>query len=394
LCLVGRKHSQNHFESLEVISGTVLKGAIANLLLSVTGSSERSISNKVQGPFPKLCDHFENIRFSEARPMRSDSAAKRPIEPPLSIVVSPTRTGEYFDVAFWDEPGLIGEAAPAFLPDWKDNDSGLIREDFGWTQLRRERRTRTAIDAATGRAADEQLFSYGLVLPDRKTYTGVESFVWEGDVGLEDIPEGDQATIGHELQQLLQYGLPAIGKTRAIAAVQWLASPTPPAIGATSALNGFIAITLQTECLMTNPELLKDGRVENLRCAYEDFWNEVSGGTLELVRYFARQSLYGGYVSRRANKDKYQPFLLTDRGSVFVLKPVASDDLTFSLDKWQQSGLPVPGWVSTRYGHRDIPLWQRCPYLPQNGYGEISVNLECHTTHRTESSTDAVKGIA
>jgi len=38
LCLVGKKHSRNHFESLDSIPGTVLKGAAARLLLELSGT--------------------------------------------------------------------------------------------------------------------------------------------------------------------------------------------------------------------------------------------------------------------------------------------------------------------------------------------------------------------
>ena len=45
-----------------------------------------------------------------------------------------------------------------------------VRQAFGWADLPRERRTRAAIAADKGRALDENLFSYGLVLPESPTH--------------------------------------------------------------------------------------------------------------------------------------------------------------------------------------------------------------------------------
>ena len=129
LCLVGRKHSGNHFESLETIPGAVLKGAVARLILELSGlKDDRFLDPAATYPrWPSLCKHFEVIRFAEARPMAA-AATHRPVEPPLSIVTSPTIKCSYFDVALGSGPMLIGGAAPAFVPDWKDEDFGLVRE--------------------------------------------------------------------------------------------------------------------------------------------------------------------------------------------------------------------------------------------------------------------------
>ena len=133
---------------------------------------------------------------------------------------------------------------------------------------------------------------------------------------------------------------------------------------------------------MTNPAILEQDGADPLRDAYHDFWREVSQGSLTLERFFARQSLHGGYVSRRANHRHYEPFLLTDRGSVFVLTIEDEVKARPLLDTWNVQGLPTPEWVSRRYTPNGAALWQRCPYLPQNGFGEIEIDLECHTTKR------------
>ena len=258
LCLVGRKHSGNHFESLECVPGAVLKGAVARLVLDLIGSSARALDPRSPSPrWPTLSRCFEHVRFSEARPM-SETATHGPVVPPLSLVTTPTRKGEYFDVALEPGPRLIAGAAPAFAPDWKEADESFIREAFGWPTLPRERRTRTSIEAGKGRALDQSLFSYGLVLPrSRRPGRSIESFVWETSVGVEhkDIAKTDRAAIVSELADLLAHGLPGVGKTRATAEVEWLKSPSAPKVagGAPPGASEHV-VTLQTEFLMTGPE--------------------------------------------------------------------------------------------------------------------------------------------
>ena len=111
-CSLGKRHSRNHFESLEVISGAVLKGAAARLILELNGASDNVIDPaQPLGMYPKLCEHFPVIRFGEARPMGA-AAAHRPVEPPLSTVVVQHARGQLYDVALEASPRLIGGEAP------------------------------------------------------------------------------------------------------------------------------------------------------------------------------------------------------------------------------------------------------------------------------------------
>jgi hypothetical protein len=392
LCLVGRKHSQNHFESEECISGTVLKGAVAQMLQEVTGGVGRDVTTG--SDFLKLRQNFTQIRFSEARPRQSTQAG-RAVEPPLSIVTCPVKCDgdpAYFDVAQEEQACLIHGASPAFMPDWKGEDFASVRGAFGWSLLPRERRTRTAINPNTGRAADEQLFSYGLVLPYRTVNGTKEEFVWDGCIGLECLNEHDRKQVCDELAKLLQNGIVGVGKTRAVASVNWAREAPAPTINSIAWDAKQVIIMLQTECLMTNPETLKNADIDPVEEAYREFWADISNGALSLKRFFARQSLHGGFVSLRARQsksDNYEPFLLTDRGSVFVLDVKDDNNAKGLVDQWQQHGLPNAAWLTDRYAKEGAPLWQRCPYIRENGYGEIAVNLKFHFDNRFPAETTA-----
>jgi hypothetical protein len=383
LCLVGRKHSGNHFESLETVSGAALKGAVARLILELSHPGGEVVDSRITGTlWPALVKNFDHLRFSEARPM-DEGATLRPVEPPLSVVTCPTRSGKYFDVALESGAALVDDVAPAFEPDWKGADRGLVRGEFGWPELPRERRTRTAIDEAKGRAKDESLFSYGLVRPVEEDDAGkVASFVWEASIGLEHVPGPERTDLVRELAQLLEHGLPNIGKTRAIAEIEWLNAPSPGKVAQGFAAGTEHVVTLQTGFLMTDPRTLGSGRPQDLEDAYREFWRAVSGGSLELVRYFARQSLYGGYLSRRSGRSDYEPFLVTERGSTFVLRTIDAATADPLLKTWQAIGLPVPDWIKTRFGRQAVPLWTGCPFLPHAGFGEVAIDLECHTQKR------------
>ncbi len=376
LCLVGPKHSRNHFESLENIPGAVLKGATARLLLEACGAAGTEVTPEATSAlFPLLGRHFALIRFGEARPLAP--GAGRPVVPPLSVVVSGAKEdkGKWFDVAQEPGPRLVRSTAPKFASDWKSDEEGMVRKAFGWPDVRRVRRTRTAVDADTGRAADEELFSYGLVLPDE--------LAWDGVIGLHDIPTADQRAVAAELAQLYAWGLPNIGKTRAIATVTWLTEPTPLAVARQSPTAGEPHIViLQTDFLMTDPDLLSAGKP--LRDAYAAFWAEASGGAFQLERFFARQSLHGGYLAKRFGTgrfaaDRYEPFLVTDRGSVFILAPTGSGDVAAALTDWITRGLPLPIWAEKRYAANG-PLWKTCPFMPHAGFGEVVIDLACHTS--------------
>lgn len=360
-CVGGRNHALNHFDSLRTLSGAVLKGACARLLLERCGRSGVAVDNSLPAPWDQMGSVFDVIRFSEARPANLDGP--RPIEPPLSQVLG-EKGGTRHDVALWSEPRLINGNAPAFDIDWKGEDFARCRKDFHWPDVSTERRTRTAINEETGRAKDEQLFSYGLIRPG--------DLVWLGEIDLVEVPQQQRGEIRKRLQELLTFGLPGIGKTNATASIEWLPAEKMEPVQK----RDNHVITLQTEALLTDPGTLTGP--DQLEAAYREYWAEVSKKSLKLVRFFARQELRGGkFLGRSSASSKYEPFLVTSRGSVFVLERTGHGDPLEHLSYWREHGLPVANWVAKRYSGSG-PLWRRCPFLPHVGYGEVLIDHKCH----------------
>ena len=43
--------------------------------------------------------------------------------------------------------------------------------------------------------------------------------------------------------------------------------------------------------------------------------------------------------------------------------------------RWQERGLPVAGTVREAFGLKgDASDWQACPYVPENGFGEVAID--------------------
>lgn len=368
-CVSKRRVNPNLFESDTILSGGVLRGALATTLQSLCGLARNTtIDGNIPPPWQELGAHFNHIRFTHAFPAPEHSA-HRPVVAPLSLIKDVA--GNIYDVALCQEPGLIGgpPRAPSFAVDWKRADDVQIA--FGWAEPRRELRVRTAIDRIRRRAEDEKLFAYEMVVP--------EGCIWYGKVDLSQVPDGVTRTaVESQLGTLLSHGFRSVGKTKAAAAVEVFAALNPMYTSNLNPIDNLWVVTLQSPALLCDPASLKEeSGTQELFAAYDAAWQDISSGTVKLVRFFASQSLAGGYLVLRFQRGKpYNPFLLTDAGSVFVLQASGENSSAQAvIGNWLQNGLPLPDWAQNRYGNH----WSACPFLPADGFGEIAVNLPCQT---------------
>jgi len=138
-----------------------------------------------------------------------------------------------------------------------------------------------------------------------------------------------------------------------------------------------MVVVLQTPAIMLHPhELAKTATPlfddhEQIKKVYADYWEEVFKGSTELKTFYASQELQGGYSGMRFMKDHYQPFYLTSAGATFVFTEV-SEKVWDILNEPRRTGLKLPEWAVTDewYGKTS---WQRCPFVPEKGYGDIRV---------------------
>ena len=409
-CLAG-KLTENQFESEAIISGGALLGSIATTWSHLTGQQVNEVSAINDPARQELKENFNRLRINHAFPGDSGCEGKRPVVAPLSLV----RFGKektLYDVARLNNPCLlkIDQQAypPSFAVDWKDDESTLKgypwpylrRPEWGWAKLDTELRVRTAIDRKSLRSADEQLFSYERIIPD--------GTCWYTELDLSGITESKRGAVLAQLRSLLAQGIIALGKTKTPAKITFTEEPIDSVVAVANPEpinDDQWIITLQTDTLLGSPEKLNEtsGRDE-LQAMYQQAWAELSGNTLRLEkdRYFARQKLFGGKyrhkMSRKQQDDvPYRPWLLTEAGSVFVLRAVDKGikGITAAQKKiteWLACGLPLSPAVCQCYGISEDPeqQWRQTPFIPQNGYGEIAVNMQDMpaVTILTENSSD------
>ena len=382
LCVDDDAPVDNLFRSSEIIPGNVLLGCLFQMLGGEAGRD-------TEDEYTLLRQHFSRLRLRHAFP--SDQCMTRPVAMPLSIV----QTGKgWCDVALERGPCLIGGAAPKFQPDWKEAGP---RADFGWPEVKRELRVRTAIDSNTLRARDQQLFSYDMVRPD--------GLCWLSRVDLTDVPEKDRAEVAEQLQRLLSLGLMGLGKTKAIAEVNLQPGgaihPVMTGDGIVPGLgeDGLICITLQTDALLLPKGILEEtsGGPELIE-AYRTVWKELCDG-LRLERFHAKQALKGGgFLAARHGftGENYYPWILTRAGSVFVFSVVDQEAAQPAIQGWLEQGLLLAKSIQDSWGIKGEAHehWRYCPYVPQNGYGEIAVNLPVHERWRPRpEECEAIKPI-
>lgn len=375
-CLSKTSVADNLFESTDIIPGSVLIGSIMTTWNCLTANQSGTASDISDNSRQELKDNFNALRITHAFP--SDESHKRPVVYPKSLVKI-FQDDNFYDVASCEKPCLIKGKVPAFSIDWKDDSD--VAKAFGWTPVPRELRIRTGIDPDRLRSAENELFSFEQVIPDKHS--------WYAELDLGSIEETQQEIVLSQLRSLLSQGMIGLGKTKTPATVEFILSPaqiTPTRSFDPKPVNtNQWIITLQSDTLLGSPETMDEtSGVDALRKMYETAWQELSDNKLHLIRYFASQRLTGG-IWRRKTMQKghlYRPWLLTEAGSVFVLEAGGNiSDARLVIEKWLQHGLPLKRAVLEYYrlGSDPSTFWQSCPYIPENGFGEITVNLNVHT---------------
>ncbi len=379
-CLGGIRRADNLFDSEEAIPGGAILGTLATMWRQASGLPATQYEVAPDGgPWNKLAEHFTKLVITHAFPSRQETNT-RPCAIPLSFVAAEPWSADIpdrlYDVALCTRPRLIpvGDTSrpPVFQPDWKTHVVGKKAKAMsGWTDIPRELRVRTAIDVDTLRAVDKHLFAYQMIIPD--------GYEWFAYLDLHDVPSAERGEVLAELKQLLAAGLGPIGKTKidADVCIEPVTNVAPKWASDPEALPGNQwVVTLQTSAVLCTGDDLRDPTGERLKKGYDTTWSELSGGSLRLRQFFARQSLSAPRFAGRLPKnaaDQYYPFVLTDAGSTFVLEATADKALAQAkIEEWLARGIPVREKLLS--GTATDPDWQRCPYLNRHGYGEITVN--------------------
>jgi hypothetical protein len=320
-----KRIAENAFLGARDIPGGALKGLLAqnaaNIGIDIT---RREVS-----------DWLSALRVGFARPFGA--------RPPLAASIVEERLSGRVNLAI--EHASVRD--PSLVDDWKEVETEVLRLD---------ERTHTAIDASTGAARDNMLFSTIAVAPPGED--GKEDFVCTLT-----LPATEGSADSAKLLDLLASSMVGLGRTGAVVRTEALelytstGTPKP----------GRVALRLLSDGLLADPyaDANQEGPTVSAAAAYAAFWKEVLPAS-NMIDLFARQHLAGGYLARRfAPAGGYRPWVLTDAGAVFVLDLAASD--VPALETLLATGLCRKSLSGQSLS------WKNCPFVAENGYGEIAL---------------------
>ncbi|MCC5975663.1 MAG: hypothetical protein JJT81_16645 [Rubellimicrobium sp.] len=325
-----RRVAANVYVGQDVVPGGVIKGALARKL-------------DLCGQLPALNAALSALSISHAMVRGAPPAV------PLSMVFEPVSAKVGDALLLPRHKGAMIDGAPTiWRSDWKPEAEAAVRRALrlaAHPELARTVRTHVAISEETGAAADRKLFVIDALDPGTHQWQFTVDYGAVGDAAARNL-----------LAAALEAGLDGIGRTGARAEIDRIEAPPVPAVAPIAGTINHYAVVLETDAVMACPTDAADAQD-----AYRLWWKRALPEA-ELVNFYASQRLAGGYVARRyAPVQGYQPFWLTEAGSVFVLK----GDIAGALATLTKKRLPAPiiGGVTTS--------WKTCPYQPENGYGAI-----------------------
>lgn len=396
-CIAKPRTDLNLFTSENHIPGSVIKGCMANTLNAL---AERGLDQWIDGtlppPWKELGTHFDKIRVEFAFPTHQEDETSPLGAWPLSLARLNQTTYDFIDAAH-PSSGM----APAFQADWKDKDFTAVEQlylNYGLGPIitpASSFRGHTAIE--NGRAKDKHLFGYEMAGP--KGYAWVEqdgSFSWKevpcswkSRVDISSVPNSDRNAVYSQLEALFNFGLRFLGKTKAKVQVETQAAPSHSINP-----NGPWIVLLHSPALMLNPQdgfndaLSQDAKLFEL---YNQFWKSISGNSLGLKNFFAKQQMLGGHLHYRfRSSEPYAPYLVTSPGSVFLLEQTGDypENAVGCLDSWLRKGLPLPQWAIEQYSSINGPL----PFNPLNGFGHVTVDHDVHSIGDRPSQEEVANG--
>lgn len=368
-CTGEARNDPNTYTSALYVPGGAIKGAIARQVLTHYGLKGFIDENEEEMPSPPLVElarNFDGIRIRHGVSSQITSEKKRrPAVYPASLsAIEIDDQIHLIDLASLPDasnPVLIEGQPPLSLFDFKPKHRDIAKKVFGFSsQPKQMLRVRTQIDASRRAAMTNRLFGVEYTRNDEHKF-----------IAQVDIPDSaDKQNVADALTQILSNGLAGVGRGGAYADVS-LTSTTEEY---TESNDDRVVVVLQSSALLRDPA--SDG--QDLCVDYEQGFRKIGlPNNWALSAVFVEETLAGGSFmkNRRPSKSLYQPWLLTKPGGVFVFERQSGD---VPLPKnWFEYGLDVPATVLDHYGLKQNEfLYRECPYLPQNGYGEVTHGVQ------------------
>lgn len=354
LLVDSKMEGANAFHSSTIVPGSAIKGALALALEDAGIDLEDS-------------NAFSQLRASHAFPLVSGKKADRALPANVALAKSGKEPNERFHaVDGFDEEALTAlatHAAPRFPTDWKPAEFAKAQAAFErpYADLDRAVRGRVAI-GRNGVAEDGNLFVVHMI------ETVGRKWVFDIDLGVDN-------ALRSSILTALRDGLDGIGRTGACMKIV--------------KVEDVHEVTCGTECmdiLLETPAILT--LADDSKSAFEQYkayFAEI-GATLEAC--FAQRGLAGryyGYRFRAFGNNIYKPFEVTHSGAIFRLAVTDKSKFSACLKRG------LPSLLKSAKSVAKPGDWRVTPFLPENGYGEISIldprtvnsALECMTLENT-----------
>ena len=374
-----KKRKTNFVKSEKIFTGGLLKGALTAGINRGHNIKPiyRELSSETADDYPdykKLVEYFEKIRITHAFPTKNENI--RPVKIPISTVEF---NHKEYDVALAGQYPMYAELAPTYFIDWKNG-----REYFDEVYPEEIYKTNVEIDDNSRRSREGQLFSYSSILPEDRNG---DPIYWVSYADFSEVPESDRAEVMKQFGKAASIFLDRIGKKNSRTKVDVV--PDHIQLNRETFDDIYqdkVIIVLQSDTIMLDPEEVRKLSVSTLQDPYKEFWEEISNNSLKMIDFYASQSFMGGYIyhrylgtyERKIKPDHYYPYYLTKAGSVFIFQVENEKAARKKVEDWKKGGLPLPKWAVDKYREYNTPEWKTCPFIPQNGFGEIIVNLKLH----------------
>ena len=365
--------ADNVYVGSSVIPGGAIKGALADML-------QRRGLNPSESP---LSQTLAALSISHARPFDNAELQDRAL--PLSLMMLATGGKHLFvdALGIGGNAGLIQDeegkwVCADFQPDWKEAYFDKARALFGRksSDLSKLTRGHTAIEAENGTAKKKSLFLEvlrGHLVEEENTDPSAKKrlipLTFRFTIDLSAARQIDQKSV-NEIIKCLEGGIDAIGKTHASMTMKFTPVTQGAAVPPTDS-EGRWRLMLETPAPMLEP----DGPYgfKYVSDTLMEYFKTVIPGSL-LIDHFCQRKLHGGYASRRRKLySNYQPTTLYDAGSCFLLEAEKGKEQAVGerLAELQRTGLPHLIKKDDRL--ELVTDWRRSAWLPQNGYGAISI---------------------
>jgi hypothetical protein len=365
------RQTDNSFSSSTIVPGAAFKGALAERL-ALSGHNP-------EDPGSEYHAALSGLRVSHARPqvVSTGQAIAGDLPVPQSLFYVKTEQG-YLVADAINGPGpgngLLFKGiskAPEQVASAKDEVVDAFRKALGlpYSSCSRLARThvginedadgvRLELDRRSFTAADEKLYSSSMIATTKQT--------WRLTVDGSKIAD---TAVASRLLAAFSEELDGIGRTAATASFTQVTADKGEALPD----GPVVDILLLTPAVLFDP--VEGGQVtqQDLHALYAGYFETVLGA--KLVNYFARPVFAGQYpaVRRRPYGKAYYPFVQTKPGAVFRLS-LPDEKARQAIGDALQFGLPVPALGGK------AATWKTCPFVPENGYGEITVHRPSTTT--------------